>query len=193
MPNLSVLLCDMFACATIGLGVVLLSCGLASAGELPRLSHTLTFDAARTADDPAAEAFFTALDKNDGQIVFLDLTIEPDTATDPAEPGYDIVSGGYGETGGGHAIICGRDGTLGLVDNLSDTLTVTTRHPHHFHAPVTLIVGDRMRFAHQHIACSAQGYLDNALTPLIVRGYFSIQSGDIPTAREYRLTPANPH
>ena len=170
---------------------VLMTTGLftqaARAHEPTRLAHVLDFSDAANAEEKA-DGLFDALKAHEHQIVFLDLTINSEKGEDATEAGYQIET----ETEGDAAILCGIEGMLGLIDNVDKTVTVTTKHPAHHHANLTVLVGDRLRFPNQHIACSDAQYTEHALTALRIVGYYAVQWTGVPTAREFRLTPANP-
>ena len=161
-----------------------------AAESAPVITATLHHDAGTdiAKDSPqyrAADEFFSALDKLDGKIVDLDLTIWPSQEGD--DPGYGISPlRGAAEAGAdsGHC----ETGNAGFLDNIDQPLLLASKHPAHFHAPIEIIIGARLDFPQQHIACEYRADGGNALR---VKGRFAIQTVSIPTAIAYRLTPAN--
>ncbi len=139
-----------------------------------------------------ADALFERLEQADGQIIALDLRILPGGD----DRGYSISRlDGAGadedtEEGEGADGIGCEAGSAGFGDNLTAAVVVSTRHPAHFHAPIEIVVGSRMAFPLQHIACAYTGD-PSAEGVLHIRGRFAVQIVSIPTALGYRLTPAN--
>ena len=132
-----------------------------------------------------ADAFFAALDKLDGKIVDLDLTLWP--SLDGDDPGYGISplrADAEAGTDTGHC----EAGNAGFLDNIDQPLLLASKHPAHFHAPIEIIIGARLDFPQQHIACEYRADGGNALR---IKGRFAVQTVSIPTAIAYRLTPAN--
>lgn len=151
-------------------------------GERPaEMSATLNY---AIEDEAAASAFFRDLGDNAGKVILLDLTIVP--RQDEANPGYSLVGAFEGKTD--TEVLCGRD-RIGVLDNYRDDWSLSPAYVNGVHATLSLNVGDRRTFPSQELACGLEGYTQHPLTNLHLKGYFAVQSADIPTAVEYVLTP----
>jgi hypothetical protein len=146
-------------------------------------------------DDAAADALFRDLDRYDGKVISLKLSIIP--KQDRENPGYTLTR--IGDSGGEQSkhddsapIVCGvtvGDGTVGIVDNFTAIHRLIFQHTQHFHAPTEITIGDRARFPFQAIICTSENYLDKPLTKLVISGHFVVATATIPTANSYLLFP----
>ena len=155
----------------------------AGAGDA-KLSHDLTFQDSEEAG-LAMDEFLSAIGALDGQAVWLDLTMwnaEGATNTYSIRPLHEGADDG--------TVICGQEGTIGLLDNSEHGFEINFQHPQHFHANGSIRIGARDDFPFQSIICRAEGYTENAETPLHIRGRFVIAVDEIPTANGYYLFPA---
>ena len=131
------------------------------------------------------DEFLAVLAALDGQAVWLELALwNAPQATNT----YTIRP--LQEGAGDGTVVCGQEGSIGLLDNSEHGFEINFQHPQHFHAHGSIRIGARADFPFQSIICGAEGYTDNAETPLHIRGRFVVAVDEIPTANGYYLFPA---
>ena len=134
----------------------------------------------------AADNLFRLLERNAGKVISLNIEIVPNPRGD--SPGYSLVND-HSSPGTSVDFVCGSD-NQGRIDNLRSTYRLSLQHPENFHAPTEIVVGDQLNFPFQSIRCGAEGGRER--TNLHVRGFFVIETAEIPTARSFFLYPYRP-
>jgi hypothetical protein len=170
---------------------LILAVGLAAAhaqardttGSLPLVRGRLDYSGGGGA---AADNFFRALRQNAGNVISLDIEIVPNPSGD--SPGYSLVKD-HTSPRTAADLVCGSD-NQGRIDNLRSAYRLSLQHPENFHTPTEIVVGDQLNFPFQSVRCGAEGARER--TALHVRGFFVVETAEIPTARSYFLYPYRP-
>ena len=151
---------------------------------VPVIEATLDFTQPKLATN---SAFHDAIEGQVGKTVYLKLTIIP----------RDIGSYSLTEVqpSGEQAVKCGmvtvQNGRseIGYLNDTKYFYRLDFHNTLDFHAPVTVIINNRLENPYQELKCSLRDYLNTKYTDLIIRGFFQVYSSEIPTAIKYDLYP----
>ncbi|UTW44502.1 hypothetical protein KFE80_08850 [bacterium SCSIO 12696] len=147
-----------------------------------------------TLEDEHADEFFESLIQYAGNAIKLDLTIIP--VQDQQSVAYRMrylapALNAAEEAEIGQQIECGS-GVFGVQNNLHRMIRLTFQHPLHYHSPIDIYIGDRIKFPQSSVICSSEQYTSQARTPVHIKGYFFVEVAEVPTANQFVLYPYRP-
>ncbi|SOC04235.1 hypothetical protein SAMN05877809_103161 [Rhodobacter sp. JA431] len=178
-----------YLCFSLALSALPILQTSSASADTSRITAHITFDGGTDHSEDEANTFQRALDLLDGQIIWLDLTLEHVTEADPLNS-FSLSS--YGPVA--HTSPDQEENTCdnpGSITNFDQEFEVSFHRPADYHGHTSIFIGDRRQYPHQSLRCLLTDFEQPGNRVLQIRGYYIVDATLIRTAYDYTLYPAN--